>query len=161
MSLSWLWISSWYVWYWGICHIFQCECQMQVLYIHAHVKHTTKVMLYRYMVLVGLLWTRLYTGVWLWLHHAQDCGILQNSPHPCPMSQLAMAVSNWWTGIWNWTMEWKMEWNCERTQLQLTCVTDPAQSLMLLYPSMLLVDLLLQANHQVICYCGLAKPDSY
>ena len=21
--------------------------------------------------------------------------------HPCPMSQLAMAVSNWWTGIWN------------------------------------------------------------
>ena len=159
MSLSWLWISSWYVWYWGICHIFQCECQMQVLYIHAHVKHTTKVMLY--MVLVGLLWTRLYTGVWLWLHHAQDCGILQNSPHPCPMSQLAMAVSNWWTGIWNWTMEWKMEWNSERTQLQLTCVTDPAQSLMLLYPSMLLVDLLLQANHQVICYCGLAKPDSY
>ena len=31
---------------------------------------------------------------------------------------------------------------------------------MLLYPSMLLVDLLLQANHQMIYYCGLAKPDS-
>ena len=31
---------------------------------------------------------------------------------------------------------------------------------MVLYPSMLLVDLLLLAHHQVLCYCSLAKPDS-
>ena len=37
-------------------------------------------------------------------------------------------VSNCWTGIWNGTMEWKMEWNSERTQLQVTPVTGPAQS---------------------------------
>ena len=42
--------------------------------------------------------------------------------------QLIMGVSNWCTAIWNGTMEWKMEWNGECTQLQLTRVTDTAQS---------------------------------
>ena len=42
--------------------------------------------------------------------------------------QELQGVSNRWTGIWNRTMEWKMEWNSEHTQLQVTHVTDTAQS---------------------------------
>ena len=71
-------------------------------------------------------------------------------------------------------MEWKMEWNSEHTQLQLTHVTGAAKSrlnylvyltaeaitalptIMPVYPSMVL----LLANHQMLCYCSLAKSDS-
>ena len=45
-----------------------------------------------------------------------------------PQTNVQMGDSNCWTGIWNGTVKWKMERNGECTLLQLTCVTDAAQS---------------------------------